>query len=509
MQATQERAVKYLRISEDKLKDEHGVTNQDDSTGKLIADRGWELVGRFKDNDISATKGKPRPEYHRLMAAAQRGEFDRIVVFQLSRLWRNRRERAEGIEILSKAKVSVTCVKGAELRMGTAQERGMVAIIGEFDTMEAEVKGERTRAAQEKAAQAGLHLGGSRPFGWDLEPDPARKGRPDEHRKVMPVINEAEAEQIRHMAKELLRGASLGSLVRELTERGFVTTRGKPWTSISLRVLLTRPRNYGCAEFAGDLYPGAWPAIIDEPTHSQVVALLADPVRRTSTGNQVKYLLSGIATCSKCKTPVKTGSASSGAGQRRRRVYKCPDEHLYRAVEPVDYVAVCDVLERLEKLTPAQRLALLADDDPASPAVAQVSALRAKIAEALAMWKADELTRAEYKQVTAELRPQLQAAERKMATVSRMPVVAELLSAEDVRAAWEALPFDRKRSVLRELIQVTILPGIPGRTLRKGLPWNNVNVGVGIRWRIGDLGAEDFGDYLARTAPGDAADGGA
>ena len=34
------------------------------------------------------------------MAAAARGEIDVILVYQTSRLWRNRRERAEGIEIL-------------------------------------------------------------------------------------------------------------------------------------------------------------------------------------------------------------------------------------------------------------------------------------------------------------------------------------------------------------------------------------------------------------------------
>src|SRR4051812_26541785 len=41
------------------------------------------------------------------MAAVQRGEVDVIIVCTL---WRNRRERAEGIEILRKHEVSVLCV---------------------------------------------------------------------------------------------------------------------------------------------------------------------------------------------------------------------------------------------------------------------------------------------------------------------------------------------------------------------------------------------------------------
>ncbi|MEU9456897.1 recombinase family protein [Streptomyces sp. NPDC048277] len=41
------------------------------------------------------------------MAAVQRGEVDVIIVYMLGRLWRNRRERAEGMEILRKHGVSV------------------------------------------------------------------------------------------------------------------------------------------------------------------------------------------------------------------------------------------------------------------------------------------------------------------------------------------------------------------------------------------------------------------
>ena len=121
-----------------------------------------------------------------MMAAAQRGEFSVIIVWQLSRLWRNRVERAEGIEILRRAGVSVYACKGPDLDLSTAYGRGMAGMLGEVDTMEVEIKGERTEAAQRQAAEAGLWLGGSRPFGWRLLPDPARAGRPNAHRRGAP-----------------------------------------------------------------------------------------------------------------------------------------------------------------------------------------------------------------------------------------------------------------------------------------------------------------------------------
>jgi len=481
------RAARYLRISEDKAEDEAGVTRQDEDTAKLVADMGWDEAGpAYEDNDLSATKGKPRPAYERLMAAAARGEFDVIVVFQQSRLWRNRRERAEGIEVLSRAGVDVIPTKGARLDLSSAQGRVMAAMLGEFDTLEVEVKGERTQRAQRDATKAGLHLGGPRPFGWRVVPDPARQGKGTlayQLAKVKPELHETEAGEVRRLAHELLAGRSLGALVRDLNERGILTTWGKPWTAASLRVTLTRKRNYGIAEFNGEEFPGAWPTIFDEATHRKLVTLLADPARRLSPDNKVKYLLSGIARCGVlgCGLPVKSGSTTNRDGTRRR-LYKCPKEHLFRSQEAADAVVTGVMLELLENMTPAQRLAMLAEDDPGSSVATDAARLRGKLAELLDMWQSDEITRPEFKQRSASLRAELQSVERKMARVSKVPILHEFLAAGDMREVWARLPLDRQRSIIRELLEVMILPGDPGRTLVRGAPLTEESVGLEITW---------------------------
>ena len=97
------RAVIYLRISKDKAGDEHGVINQRGDAERLSASRGYEVGAVYCDNDISAFSGARRPGYQAMMAAAARGEFDVIVLYQTSRLWRTRSERAAGIKILQAA----------------------------------------------------------------------------------------------------------------------------------------------------------------------------------------------------------------------------------------------------------------------------------------------------------------------------------------------------------------------------------------------------------------------
>ena len=129
-----------------------------------------------------------------MMAAAARGEFDVIVVFQTSRLWRNRRERAEGIELLRTARVSVAAVKGVSFDLTTAQGRGQAGILGEVDTMETEIKAERQQLANYMAVRGGKRLRSSqRPFGYE-----------DDHVTERP----AEADAIRWAADALLGGGS-------------------------------------------------------------------------------------------------------------------------------------------------------------------------------------------------------------------------------------------------------------------------------------------------------------
>src|SRR5580704_11136714 len=50
----------YTRISEDKLADGHGVTNQLNDLARLAEARGWTVTDRLSDNDIGVTRKDPR-----------------------------------------------------------------------------------------------------------------------------------------------------------------------------------------------------------------------------------------------------------------------------------------------------------------------------------------------------------------------------------------------------------------------------------------------------------------
>src|SRR2546430_354417 len=131
-----ERVAVYARISEDVLGLEKGVERQLREARVLADQRGWTIVAEYADNDISALHGAHRPQYDALLETVKRGEVTRIIAYQLARLWRNRRERAEAIELLSKRRASITLIKGSDIDLTTPMGRSFAAQLGEADTLE-------------------------------------------------------------------------------------------------------------------------------------------------------------------------------------------------------------------------------------------------------------------------------------------------------------------------------------------------------------------------------------
>ena len=72
------RAGIYARISSDRNDTELGVERQLEDCRALCTAKGWTVDSgsEYVDNDISATKGKPRPEYERLLADIESGRIE-------------------------------------------------------------------------------------------------------------------------------------------------------------------------------------------------------------------------------------------------------------------------------------------------------------------------------------------------------------------------------------------------------------------------------------------------
>lgn len=467
----------YCRISEDPRMKAVGVQRQEKLCRDLVNVRGaaspngWSIVGVFVDNDIQVLRaGAKRDGYAALLAAVQRGEIDRIVTYGTSRLFRNRSERAAGIELFSRHMVSVTPCHGADMDLTSAMGRGFVGVMGEFDTMESEIKAERVAdAALGRAEQgrANAHVA----YGWRRVYTRSNSG------EVLDWYDEEDpttAAVVREIVDLLLDKHSIKSIVALLNEREVEPPRaalramnGAPagdkytpqrWQPSTVRKLALRPANIGILSRGREEFgQAAWPAIVDRNLHDQVVALLTDPSRTTARSGARKHLLSfGIGECGVCGSRLRVHRAGS-----REALYQCDAAStcVGRNKARVDDYVERAVVYRLEA---NDVIDLLARDDTAAREARELaSTLRAKLAQVQDDFDEDRITRDMYLRSTARHRAALAAAEEE--AMRGVQGVSTALTARvtgpGAAAAWATLDVSQRRALMEAVgLRVRILP---------------------------------------------------
>ncbi|HEY3924960.1 MAG TPA: recombinase family protein [Acidothermaceae bacterium] len=292
-------------------------------------------------------------------------------------------------------------------------------------------------------------------------------------------MDRREARELRRAADDLLAGASLGSIVADLNKRGVTTSTGRPWNYTSLRQVLSRPRNAGISTYQGQIVgESAWPALLTEDTWRSVVALLADPGRRRSTSNRVRWLMAGLALCGVCGEPMRSATvASNRARGTIRTVYRCPTPgvgHVARAAPPLDEYIGAIVVERLKRPDILDALTAQSGTDTTELRAERV-ALRARQNEAAETFADGGISAGQLARISTRLTKRLEAIEAELAAATRSTAISELAGP---RAAelWKRAPIDRRRAVIAELLTATVLPsGKRGREFDPDL--------IRIEWR--------------------------
>ena len=496
-------ALVYARMSMDTAGKELGLIRQvagEDGALKLCAVRGWTVTDDhiFTDNDLSASTGIFRPGYADLMAAIERGEAAIIVTYQLSRLWRNRRERAEGMEVLKTHRVKIVTVKGPELDLSTAYGRAMAGLLGEFDTMESDVKGERMRSSILQKAHAGKQAGGGhRPFGYEIHfkivsgPGEKIRRRIDDPARDV-TLHPIEAKIVADCARRLLAGETVASITRDLNDRGVRTSAGNKWNRTTLRRMLCSARISGRREYIPrDSYTTTrpligeivwqpqdesdtptWPAIISVADSDRLRTLLSRPERRITTGGARKHLLSGILHCARCGQPM-VGRSSRGV--LRYVCNKNPDGgkgacgRMYITSAPTDEHIRDLVLTALD--SPEMATRLQHRDQPEPDLHTRIRADEDELEALAADHGNGEISRAEWKAARTPIVARLAAARTRLAESTRTGALDGFVGAlEEMQARWAAANVSQCRAVVAAVLErVVVHPAVvrtrfdPGR----------------------------------------------
>jgi site-specific DNA recombinase len=451
------KAAIYTRISSDSGTG-LGVARQEQDCRALATKQGWRIVGVYVDNDISASTSTPRPAYRRLLDDLREGLVDAVVVWDLDRLHRRPIELEEFLDLADRYKIALATV-GGDVDLATPQGRMVARIKGAVARQEAEQISRRLRRKQQELAEAGkVGSGGIRPFGYTSD--------------RLTVIDH-EADIIREAARRILAGESLGSVAADLTARGVATVRGGPWSRTSLRELLLRPRIAGLRQYQGAVIgPAAWPAILNRDTYEGVRAVLTSPQRRPpGLTNARKHLLSGIATCGICGSPLKIHHGGPSAPL----AYSCQKPgcgKVRRSLHHLDDFVAGLIIARLAEAK-IQPISDVGDDRLGE----RIAAVEARL-EQVAIDFADDpdITADQLRAMTRRLRTTLDELHARQADRMRSTVLVGL-GGTDLATAWASLSLSRRRAIIGVLAEsVIVLP-----TVRRGRGFDPSR--IDIRWR--------------------------
>src|SRR5918994_3811324 len=163
------RAGIYARISSDREGDNLAISRQLADCEKLAKQRGWTVVDRYVDADISAYSGKRRPEYERMLEEIAAGVVEAVVVYHADRLHRHPRELEDFIDLCQRQGTRMATVSG-DLDLSTHEGQLMARITGAVARKESDDKSRRIRRKHEELATAGkISGGGTRPYGFEAD----------------------------------------------------------------------------------------------------------------------------------------------------------------------------------------------------------------------------------------------------------------------------------------------------------------------------------------------------
>ena len=439
------RAAVYARISSDREGDNLAVSRQLADCEALAGRRGWQVVERYVDSDISAYSGKRRPEYLRMLEDIEAGIVEAVVVYHADRLHRHPRELEDFIDLCQRTHTRLATVSG-DVDLSTHEGQLIARIQGAVARKESDDKSRRILRKHEELAAAGkVSGGGSRPYGYEAD---RRTVRPEE------------AEVIRECARRVLAGDSLRSICLDLNERGIPSALGKRWTSQSLRRMLMAPRISGQRSHHGEIVAKAeWPAIITPRETQQLRAKLGDPDRRTNRASR-RYLLTRLLRCSHCGSALVSRPRDDGT-----RRYVCASGPGFGGcgkttiiADPLEQFIAAGVLHRLESPRLPEAIIRTPNGADGSEWQAEVERAQAKLDELAELWAEGEITRSEWLKARAPIEKRQTLARKKLAALNQATALVPFIGdAKRVREQWQTMTLSRQHQIVTALLDHVVV----------------------------------------------------
>lgn len=322
----------YIRYSSVMQDDGFSVEYQISEINDFLQHRNMELSKTHIDKAQTATKVAGREEFHQLVRDVKENLVDVIVVYKMSRMFRNSEESEYYRRIFRKHNVKIISVT-ENIDDETSSGRLTTSILSNIDQYQSEVIADHVRAGLREMAKQGLYTGRPLLIGYALEEEKHGKKK----RKRF-VINKEEAPFIRRLFQMYADGNSTRQICKILKKEGIKTRRGYTFSEQTVRRMLNNDFYTGTYRYKVEGYEeivieDCVPAIISKELFDivQQRKKQANPNLVPRYGKRL-YALTGKMVCGKCGSNyIGTNSQQkTKAGLTHYNYYTCSNRKEFK-----------------------------------------------------------------------------------------------------------------------------------------------------------------------------------
>lgn len=297
------RAVIYIRYSDRKQDGSFSIEYQMEECERYLNNKGYKLLKMYIDKAKTGKKVAGREEFNRMCIDAQKDKFDVIIVFSLSRSFRNVREALNFChEMQEEHNIHIESVI-EPLDMTSPHGKFSSTNLFAMHELQSDITANHVKAGMHIAAKQGYYLGGYVHFGYKTY-GTGEWARGKEKRKY--EVHDEEKEVVKLIFDLYSDGFSLNYIQNIMKKRNIKGRKGRILSIQTIYRMLRNDFYIGTRRFDINGYDtvvleNSVPAIIDIHTWAKVQARHADN-KPTSPRRKSKrlYELTGKIFCEKC-----------------------------------------------------------------------------------------------------------------------------------------------------------------------------------------------------------------
>ena len=477
-------------------------------------EQGLEVVAEYSEENVSAYKGDRGSELAAALEHAER--IGAVLIVQHSdRLARGDAKQARHLVEIAlwaiKAEVKIHCVQDPT----TFQNLLMAVVMGDRNMEDSRRKSLSVKAGLERRRKRGLFTG-KVPFGY------LHRRNEDDERVL--VIDEERAPWVRRIFDRYLAGWTYAAIARELEAEGVPSAHGASlWPHFTIRKILLNPVYAGLIRGGEELFDGIHEPIIDRETWAKTVALREAKARthkrgRPSAGKHLfrkGFLKCGI--CGKDMSPVTYRERPHPTDQiyrcqgRKLHPHTCGMSAIYRSdVDDAVYAYFGDLgldVEATRQQLVASRGRELAEARAVlGGAEQETQAARGRLEHVKRDYISEQLSAAEWRELRAELEPELAARQAEEERLHKQleeaesesalsKITADLLAQlSEIRAGIAKEVTDSKEAAA---VRAALMRLFDGFVLHRGRPRHETREGTKVAyWLEPVLSQHQMGGYV-------------